>query len=44
MAYLLRGAHVVDPQLDLDGTCDVLIDGTRIAEVGEGLEPPADAG
>lgn len=43
MAYLLRGAHVVDPQLDLDGTCDVLIDGTRIAEVGEGLEPPADA-
>ena len=43
MAYLLRGAHVVDPQLGLDGARDVLIDGTRIAEVGAGLEPPADA-
>lgn len=43
MAYLLKGAHVVDPQLGLDGVRDVLIDGEKIARVGEGLQPPADA-
>lgn len=43
MAFLLRGAHVVDPQVGLDGVTDVLIDGEKIAAVGEGLEPPADA-
>lgn len=43
MAFLLRGAHVVDPQVGLDGVADVLIDGDKIAEVGQGLEPPADA-
>lgn len=43
MAYLLRGAHVVDPQLGLDDVRDVLIDGEKIACVGEGLQPPADA-
>ena len=43
MAYLLKGAHVVDPQVGLDDVVDVLIDGTTIAEVGENLEPPADA-
>ncbi len=43
MAYLLRGAHVVDPQLSLDGILDVLIDGSKIAEVGEALEAPQGA-
>ena len=37
MALLLKGAHVVDPAAGLDGVLDVLIDGDRIAEVGEGL-------
>ena len=37
MALLLKGAHVVDPAAGLDGVLDVLIDGERIAEVGEGL-------
>lgn len=43
MAFLLRGAHVVDPQVGLDDVRDVLIDDKRVAEVGVGLEPPADA-
>lgn len=43
MAYLLRGAHVVDPQLGLNDVRDVLVDGEKIACVGEGLQPPADA-
>ncbi len=43
MAYLLRGAHVVDPQLGLDDVRDVLVDGEKIACVGEGLQPSADA-
>ena len=38
MAFLLKGAHAVDPQVGLDGTVDVLIDGTTIAAVGEDLE------
>ena len=40
MAFLLRGAHAVDPQVDLDSVCDVLIDDGKVAAVGEGLEPP----
>lgn len=43
MAFLLRGAHVVDPQVGLDDVRDVLIDDKHVAEVGVGLEPPADA-
>ena len=43
MAYLLKGAHVVDPQLGLDDVRDVLIDGDKIAAVGEGLEAPEGA-
>ncbi len=39
MAYLISSAHVVDPQVGLDGVCDVLVDGGRIAAVGRGLEP-----
>lgn len=37
MAYLLKGAHVIDPQLDLDGVMDVLLEGERIVQVGENL-------
>ena len=43
MAFLLKGAHVVDPQVGLDGVCDVLIDGEKIAAVGEGLAAPEGA-
>ena len=39
MAFLLRGAHVVDPQEDIDD----VIDGEKIACVGKDLEAPADA-
>ena len=35
MALLLKNAHVVDPSVELDGVVDVLIDGDKIAEVGE---------
>ena len=38
MAYLLKGAHVVDPQVGLDDIRDVLVDGEKIAAVGESLE------
>ena len=37
MALLLKNAHVVDPSVELDGVVDVLIDGDKIAEVGENL-------
>ena len=43
MAFLLRGAHVVDPQEGIDDALDVLIDGEKIACVGKDLEAPADA-
>ena len=43
MAFLLRGAHVVDPQLGLDKVQDVLIDDKVISAVADALEPPADA-
>ena len=35
MAFLLRGAHVVDPQEGIDDVLDVLIDGEKIACVGK---------
>ncbi len=38
MAYLLKGAHIVDPQVGIDGVADVLVDGDKIAQVGENLE------
>lgn len=38
MALLLKGAHVVDPQVGIDGICDVLVEEGKIARVGEGLE------
>lgn len=43
MAFLLRGARVVDPQEGIDDVLDVLIDGEKIACVGKDLEAPADA-
>jgi len=43
MAYLLKGAHVVDPQVSLDGIYDVLIDEDLIAGVGKDLSTPASA-
>ncbi len=42
MAFLLKGAHAVDPQVGLDEVVDVLIDGDRIAEVGSDLEAAQD--
>ena len=37
MALLLKNAHVVDPAVELDGVMDVLVDGDKIAAVGESL-------
>jgi dihydroorotase len=37
MRRLLRGGRVVDPLNGIDGFCDVLIDGDRIAHVGRDL-------
>jgi hypothetical protein len=37
---LLRGGRVVDPGTGFDGIADVLLDGGKIAAVGEGLEAP----
>ena len=39
MAYLIKGAHVVDPQVGLDDVRDVLVEGKTIAEVAESIEP-----
>lgn len=38
MALILKNAHVVDPSVELDGVCDVLIEDGRIARVAEGIE------
>ena len=40
MKKLLKGGRVVDPRNGIDGTCDVLIDGDKIARVGRDI--PAD--
>ena len=40
MALLLRNARVIDPQVDLDEVCDVLVRDGRIVEVGHDLEMP----
>ncbi|MEE1158890.1 MAG: dihydroorotase, partial [Atopobiaceae bacterium] len=37
MAYLIKGVHAVDPQVGIDDVVDVLIEGKRIAEVGQDL-------
>lgn len=38
MDLLLKNVHVVDPQVDLDETCDVLIRDGLIAQVGNNLQ------
>ena len=38
MAYLIKGAHVVDPQVGLDDVRDVLVEDKLIAEVAESIE------
>ena len=38
MAYLISGAHVVDPQVGVDGVCDVLIKDGHIVKVGASLD------
>ncbi len=38
MAFLLKGVHAVDPQLNLDKVVDVLIDGKTIAKVADDIE------
>ena len=43
MVFLLKGAHVVDPQVNLDGVMDVVIDGEKIAAVGTDLAAPEGA-
>ena len=43
MAFLLKGAHAVDPQIGLDEVVDVLLDGKEIVEVGHDLEAPEGA-
>ena len=40
---LIRGAHLVDPRVGLDGLSDVLVRDGRIAELGDGLEAPEGA-
>ena len=40
---LIKGAHVVDPQVGLDGVYDVLVEGERIARVGEQIRTPEGA-
>ena len=38
MALLLKNAHIVDPAAGIDGVADVLVEGERIANVGENLD------
>ena len=38
MALLIKNVRAIDPQIDLDETCDILIDDGRIAAVGKGLD------
>lgn len=39
---LIKGAHVVDPQVGLDTICDVALDQGRIVRVDSDIEPAAD--
>ena len=41
MAYLIKGAHVVDPQVSLDGKYDVKVEGSTIVDVAPQLEASA---
>lgn len=40
---LIRGAHVVDPQVGLDAVRDVVVEGECIAEVAESVQVPVGA-
>lgn len=40
MAWLIKSAHLVDPQLSLDGCMDVLIEGETIAKVAPHIDAP----
>ena len=42
MALMLKGAHVIDPQVSLDEVADVLIVDGKIAAVGSNLDVPQD--
>ena len=42
MAYLIKGAHLVDPQVALDEVADVLIEGTKISKVAQNIEDTDD--
>ena len=37
MALLLKNAHVIDPQVGLNETADILIRDGKIVEIGQGL-------
>jgi dihydroorotase len=37
---LIRGAHLLDPRLGIDGRADLLIREGRVAEIGDGLAAP----
>ena len=43
MAYLIKGAHVVDPQVGLDDVRDVLVEGDSIAQVAPSIDAPEGA-
>jgi dihydroorotase len=40
---LVRGARLLDPRARIDGRADLLVREGRIAEIGDGLEPPPGA-
>jgi dihydroorotase len=40
---LIRGAHLLDPRLGIDGRADLLIREGRVAEIGDGLAAPDSA-
>lgn len=42
MTILIKNGHVLDPETNVDGVYDVLIDGDRITEVGENIETESD--
>ena len=41
MALILKGVRAIDPQVDLDSVCDVLIEDGKIAQIGENLSVPS---
>ena len=38
MALLLKNAHLIDPQVDIDEVCEILIRDGKIAEIGQNLK------